>query len=112
MVLPLMSSVAYDDEAIADPHPKVLKLLYIFHLEHCILNGLSILSNFYLELHDVSTSWGSHESCADGLLGFVHGAHISRLLVVVDNVLVVGIAQEQLRIKFSYLHNLKYIIDG
>lgn len=44
----------------------------------------------YLELHDVPAGGGADEACADGAVGFGHGAYVSGGGVVVEDFFVVA----------------------
>lgn len=49
------------------------------------VNNLAILVHFDLQLHDISASWGSNQSGADGLVLLVHRADITWILVMVQH---------------------------
>lgn len=71
--MPLTLSVMYDEEAIAEPHPKVLNLTSVMmpceseiELRLCgwirKMRNNDLVANLDLELHDIAASWGADES--------------------------------------------------
>eukprot|EP00193_Tetraselmis_chui_P000005 CAMPEP_0177754586 /NCGR_PEP_ID=MMETSP0491_2-20121128/2088_1 /TAXON_ID=63592 /ORGANISM="Tetraselmis chuii, Strain PLY429" /LENGTH=133 /DNA_ID=CAMNT_0019269979 /DNA_START=378 /DNA_END=779 /DNA_ORIENTATION=+ len=50
-----------------------------------------------LELHNIAARRGANKACPNVDISFVKGAHVARVLVVVDHVLVVAPARERHR---------------
>ena len=59
-------------------------------LEDRFLDGAIILVNLNLEFHDISTRRCSYETRSNICSFFIHGTHISGVLIVVQNSLVVS----------------------
>ena len=112
IVFPFSHSVAYDELAIAEPHPNVCEERRgetcgavlargcgrgrgdsrsggraDAHLKHRVLD-LAIL-DAHLQLHDVPTRRGADQAGAHAGVVLVKRANVARRLVVVDDVLVV-----------------------
>lgn len=58
-------------------------------LELDIGDGVIIRVDFDLQLHDISAGRGAHESCADICVILLHGTDIARVVVVVEDFLMV-----------------------
>ena len=76
MVLPFTHSVASEDEAIAEPQPKVLNLASSMTL----VCGIDL----DLQLHDVAALGRAHQAGAHIGDRLVHGADVAWIVVVVD----------------------------
>ena len=66
------------------------------HLELGVTHAPGGWVHLDLQLEDVSTGGGTHQSCAHLLRVLVQGAHIPRVLVVVQDAVAVGAATLQL----------------
>ena len=80
-VLPLTHSVASDDEAIAEPQPKVLNLA----------SSMTLVSriDLDLQLHDVAALGRADQAGAHVGLVLVHRADVARIVVVIDNFIAI-----------------------
>ena len=80
-VLPLTHSVASEDEAMAEPQPKVLNLA----------SSMTLVSriDLDLQLHDVAALGRADQAGADVGAPLVHGADVAGIVVVIDDFVAV-----------------------
>ena len=80
-VLPFTHSVASEDEAIAEPQPKVLNFA----------SSMTLVSriDLDLQLHDVAALRRADQAGADFGAVLVHRADVARIVVVIDNLIAV-----------------------
>lgn len=61
------------------------------YLENSLFDDSPIVIQFNLEFHDISTGGSTNQTCPYVFFGFVERANVSRILIVIDNIVVIRV---------------------